>query len=410
MGRIAGLGLTAFVLGGLGGWIFGGSDSDGTVTTADPTTTIPRARQAPDAAPVTEATTTTTIDPNAPVRLQIGSGQPVTFVFGGDIHFDGPLATTLADDPGAILAGVQPTIQDADVAVVNLETAIGVGGRKAAKEFNFRASPAAFSALTTAGVDVIGMANNHALDYGQEGLTETLAAVAATQAPVIGVGENEAAALKPWTSTVNGQRVSVIAATSVLDGNLIDSWTATEDHPGVASAKRVDQLVAAVEAARKESDTVVVFLHWGTETKFCANQNQLDLAPAPDHRRRRPRRRQPRPPRPRRRVPRIGLRRLRPRQPRLQGRQRRRARHRPAAGHRHRPSRRLGRLAPRPHRRQLPADAPRRPRARRRAGYLELAPGLLRAAGRPRLLMASATSAQARSLVPRELLTLRYLG
>ncbi|HOT81151.1 MAG TPA: CapA family protein, partial [Microthrixaceae bacterium] len=67
--------------------------------------------------------------------------------------------------------------------------------------------------------------------------------------------------------------------TSVLDGNLIGSWTATEDHPGVASAKRVDQLVAAVEAARKVSDTVVVFLHWGTETKFCANQNQLDLAP-----------------------------------------------------------------------------------------------------------------------------------
>ncbi|HQF94743.1 MAG TPA: CapA family protein [Microthrixaceae bacterium] len=276
-GRIAGLGLCAFVIGSLAGWIFGGAD-DATVSTADPTTTTLRADGGTDAPPSTGATSTT-VDPAAPVRDQIGAGQPVTFVFGGDIHFDGPLATTLANAPDSILAGLQPTLSDADVAVVNLETAIGTGGTKAAKEFNFRASPAAFGALTSAGVDVIGMANNHALDYGQDGLTETLAAVAETKAPVIGVGVNEAAALAPWTSTVNGQRISVIAATSVLDGNLIDSWTATEDHPGVASAKRVDQLVAAVEAARNVSDTVVVFLHWGTETKFCANQNQLDLAP-----------------------------------------------------------------------------------------------------------------------------------
>ncbi len=276
-GRIAGLGMCAFVIGSLAGWVFGGAD-DATVSTADPTTTTARADGGTGAPPSTGATSTT-VDPAAPVREQIGAGQPVTFVFGGDIHFDGPLATTLANAPDSILAGLQPTLSDADVAVVNLETAIGTGGTKAAKEFNFRASPAAFGALTSAGVDVIGMANNHALDYGQDGLTETLAAVAETKAPVIGVGVNEAAALAPWTSTVNGQRISVIAATSVLDGNLIDSWTATEDHPGVASAKRVDQLVAAVEAARKVSDTVVVFLHWGTETKFCANQNQLDLAP-----------------------------------------------------------------------------------------------------------------------------------
>ncbi|HOT81501.1 MAG TPA: CapA family protein, partial [Microthrixaceae bacterium] len=167
-GRIAGLGLCAFVIGSLAGWIFGGAD-DATVSTADPTTTTLRADGGTDAPPSTGATSTT-VDPAAPVRDQIGAGQPVTFVFGGDIHFDGPLATTLANAPDSILAGLQPTLSDADVAVVNLETAIGTGGTKAAKEFNFRASPAAFGALTSAGVDVIGMANNHALDYGQDGL------------------------------------------------------------------------------------------------------------------------------------------------------------------------------------------------------------------------------------------------
>lgn len=200
-------------------------------------------------------------------------------MFGGDIHFDGPLATTLANSPDSVLAGLQPTLRDADVSVVNLETSIGKGGDKAAKAFNFQASPAAFGALTGAGVDVISMANNHALDYGQSGLTQTLDAAAAAKAPVIGLGHDEAEALRPFTATVDGQRIAVIAATAVLDGNLITDWTATPTHPGVASAKRVEQLVAAVGAARKDADTVVVFLHWGTEKQFCANAQQLELAP-----------------------------------------------------------------------------------------------------------------------------------
>ena len=49
------------------------------------------------------------------------------------------------------------------------------------------------------------------------------------------VGADEAAAMTPFTTTVNGERISVIAATSVIDSNLISNWTATEHHPGVAS-------------------------------------------------------------------------------------------------------------------------------------------------------------------------------
>jgi poly-gamma-glutamate synthesis protein (capsule biosynthesis protein) len=201
-------------------------------------------------------------------------------VFGGDVHFDADLATRLAKSPETMLDGLQPVLREADVAVVNLETAIASGGDRAPKAFNFRAPATAFGVLTGAGVDVIAMANNHALDYGQSGLSETLAAIDATKAPVIGVGADESRALAPWTGTVNGQRISIIDATAVIDSNLISDWTATEHHAGVASAKRTDQLLAAVRSARSSSDTVVVFLHWGTEKAFCADARQLQLAPA----------------------------------------------------------------------------------------------------------------------------------
>jgi poly-gamma-glutamate synthesis protein (capsule biosynthesis protein) len=70
----------------------------------------------------------------------------------------------------------------------------------------------------------------------------------------------------------------VIAATQVLDASLIDAWTATPEQPGLASAKRVDRLVQEVQAARTVADTVVVFLHWGTETHTCPNPSQLTLS------------------------------------------------------------------------------------------------------------------------------------
>ena len=75
-----------------------------------------------------------------------------------------------------------------------------------------------------------------------------------------------------------GQRIAVIAATQVLDSSLIDDWTATARHPGVASAKRLARLLQAVREARAGHDTVVVFLHWGQEGATCPSPDQTRLA------------------------------------------------------------------------------------------------------------------------------------
>ena len=71
---------------------------------------------------------------------------------------------------------------------------------------------------------------------------------------------------------VKGQRIAVIAASQVLDGSLIDAWTATADHAGLASAKRVDRLVAEVAAARATSDTVVDPMPMLSELKLQRNR------------------------------------------------------------------------------------------------------------------------------------------
>ncbi|MFM7616947.1 MAG: CapA family protein [Actinomycetes bacterium] len=236
---------------------------------------------APDTSAPTTPPTTAEAEPTTTSTRPDGNGQPVTFAFGGDVHFEGNLRGRLGQ-PSTALSAVAPLLADADIAMVNLETAITERGTPASKAYNFRAPASAFTALRSAGVDVTSMANNHGIDFGAEGLSDSLAARAGAGIPVLGVGANATEAYAPWRTTVRGQRIAVLAATDVLDDWLISSWTATDTQAGLASAKGTQQarLEAAVRDARRGTDTLVVYLHWGAEGTFCPTARQRELAAA----------------------------------------------------------------------------------------------------------------------------------
>jgi poly-gamma-glutamate synthesis protein (capsule biosynthesis protein) len=206
------------------------------------------------------------------------SNGPVVLAFAGDVHFEGGLESRLSASPSHVLAPIRPVLGQADLAVVNLETAVTSRGSPATKDFVFRAPATAFAALRGGGVDVASMANNHGLDYGVEGLRDSLAAARRYRFPVIGIGLDAKQAYRPYRTTVNGRRIAVIGATQVLDDELVSAWTAGPHKPGLASAKDVPRLLQEVRAARRTSDTVVVFLHWGIELELCPSPDQRTLA------------------------------------------------------------------------------------------------------------------------------------
>jgi poly-gamma-glutamate synthesis protein (capsule biosynthesis protein) len=227
-----------------------------TETTARPTTTAPKRAD----------------DPREP------SGEPVTLAFGGDVHFEGAVESRLSANPATALGPIANVLKRADLAVVNLETAITERGTPAPKDFTFRAPRSALTALKSAGVDVATMANNHGQDFGVVGLRDSMAAAKAAKFPVVGVGRNADEAYRPHQVTVKGQRIAVIGATQVLDSSLAAAWTAGDDKPGMASAYEEATLLAAVKAARATADTVVVDLHWGRELVNCPIDRQRALA------------------------------------------------------------------------------------------------------------------------------------
>ncbi len=206
---------------------------------------------------------------------------PITIAFAGDINVERSLATRLEEDPSGFVGPFAEILRGADLAIGNLEAALVEDGTPLGKEFTFRAPPAVLDALRQGGFDVLSVANNHGMDYGTDGLEQTLAIKRAQQdGMVIGIGGDEDEAFAPYVAEVGGHTVAVIAATQVIDADLISSWTATEDRGGVASAKRVDRLIEEVEAARTTADTVVVYLHWGIETETCPSSSQKELANA----------------------------------------------------------------------------------------------------------------------------------
>ena len=72
--------------------------------------------------------------------------------------------------------------------------------------------------------------------------------------------------------------MAIITATQVIADNLVTTWTASSTQPGVASAIDPTQLVREVQQVRAPADTVIVYVHWGTETQACPNPQQEPLA------------------------------------------------------------------------------------------------------------------------------------
>ncbi|MFB7909764.1 CapA family protein [Kitasatospora sp. NPDC056076] len=239
------------------------------------------ASTAPPAAapPASAAATTGTAPAAAPTKG--GAPRPdgtITVAFAGDVHFEGRTEPRLSvQPPEQALGPISRTLADADLSVLNLETAITGRGAPEPKTYTFRTTPKALSVLKDSGVDVVSMANNHAVDFGADGLTDTLAAKDSSPVPVIGVGHNAKEAYAPYVTTVRGVKVAVVAASQVEDITN-QKWRAGANKPGIASALDVPALVAAVQAAKQQAPVVLVYLHWGEEGKACPTAAQTAVA------------------------------------------------------------------------------------------------------------------------------------
>ena len=206
------------------------------------------------------------------------SEEYVTLLFAGDILFD-PNYSVMAkvlQNGGDIGNGIAPDLiwqmQSADIMMLNNEFAYSDRGAPTPeKQFTFRARPDSVAYLTDMGVDIVSLANNHAYDYGEQALLDSLQILQAEGIPYVGAGVNEQEASAPVYFIINDMKIAFISATQIERLDNPDTKGATETSPGVFRCFNGEKLMQTVAQAKEESDFVVVYIHWGTE-----NQEETD--------------------------------------------------------------------------------------------------------------------------------------
>jgi poly-gamma-glutamate capsule biosynthesis protein CapA/YwtB (metallophosphatase superfamily) len=156
--------------------------------------------------------------------------------------------------------------READLVFLNLECSVSERGRPwpdPRKPFFFRAPPSAVDALALLGVGCVTLANNHALDYGEDALLDTLDHLDAAGIRRVGAGRDVEEARAPAVLEANGFRLAVVGATDHPA-----DFAAAAGRPGVAYADLEseavpDWLVDAIAGAGAEADAVLVTPHWG---------------------------------------------------------------------------------------------------------------------------------------------------
>lgn len=158
---------------------------------------------------------------------------------------------------------VRDEISGADVAFANLESQISDqrGVTEGSSNYVFTAPPVAADAIADAGFDVVSTANNHAWDFGERAMRETLANLSRVGVAAAGTGETLDLAYEPAVVERNGWRVGVLAVTGVFNSPF-------ESSPARHHVAWADPALAALKVKKLRAegvDVVVVSYHGGNE-------------------------------------------------------------------------------------------------------------------------------------------------
>jgi hypothetical protein len=190
-----------------------------------------------------------------------------TLVFGGDVMLGRSCAAKIENgrDP---FAGIATLLRGASFAAANLECTISNLG-DSAQRYAFRAPERCGQLLRRAGFRAMGLANNHALDFGTAALDDCAARLFQEQIQPIGVGKPGSSTYTPsFFSMLDGKKMALLAISAVVPA---------ADAQIAGAADRVG-MNAAIASARSHANLVVCLLHWGVENSEYVTDEQRELA------------------------------------------------------------------------------------------------------------------------------------
>ncbi len=155
-----------------------------------------------------------------------------------------------------------------DIKIINLETAMTLSESYFPKGINYRMHPANVSILEEAGIDVCALANNHILDWGVQGMRDTITSLESADILFAGAGKDKDEAQAPAVIETKEGRVLIFSLAHILSG-VPEEWGATDLKPGVFfisnfNQHTVNEIAALIKRYKQKKDLVVLSIHWGS--------------------------------------------------------------------------------------------------------------------------------------------------
>ena len=203
-----------------------------------------------------------------------------TICFAGDINFDDEWCTVKYMDscPGGIYDCISEELiehmNEADIMWINNEFPYTDSEDKLqGKLYNFKANPNRVELLEKLGVDIVGLANNHAYDFGEQGLIDTFDTLNGAGILYVGAGKNIEEAKSPVYMEKDGKVIAFVGA-SRAEKN-IKTPQATQNSAGILRCYDTELFLSEIKEARENADFVVALVHWGTEYSHELEEVQL---------------------------------------------------------------------------------------------------------------------------------------
>lgn len=206
------------------------------------------------------------------------AASPVTISFAGDVQFSEQYLAAYDKNGIAAFADEEmlSLMRDSNLFLFNEEFPFSLQGEAMEdKQYTFRADPKYIAIFQDLGADIVTVANNHALDFGQDAFCDTLDTLQMADIACIGGGYNIEEASAPTIRKAEGQTFAFFGATRVSPSY---DWYATKSQPGLFQTYDPAMLNEKIAAANEKYDHVIVFVHWGIERNDIPEEYQRTLA------------------------------------------------------------------------------------------------------------------------------------
>jgi poly-gamma-glutamate capsule biosynthesis protein CapA/YwtB (metallophosphatase superfamily) len=189
----------------------------------------------------------------------------------GDIMLDRNVGRSISrNGPDSIVDKVRRQLTQANFTVANLECPLSTEGPHDPSNCCFRAAPKTVQVLRAGGIDLVSLANNHFLNAGREGVLQTLDILEQNQIAYVGARRDREKGMDPTFAQVGQVKIGAVAFTDL-----------SFDHGSYSKYDRDPEAAcAAVAAARKQCDLLLVSVHWGEEYEDMPSKRQEKTARA----------------------------------------------------------------------------------------------------------------------------------